>query len=482
MTDELTNISNTAESEDNVLEVSPETTSEPTSTVMEQSTTDNIPTLDTKAEDTIESNSETPDDSSKKLTEDVATTLNKKISSVASSLSKEDLSKLAGKARETLSASASQGANTVMEGFEAVRDVRRAAKQTDAARNRLKQVHNELDESNALLAHREEIAQNYESIVEDQTALLIEAQNRIKKLAKQIKSEQTKEEKLKEQLAQLRETNKHDLRPHKIKLEQARDKVDEASKAVADAKRAMKLAESQHKEVVGRRDEEINHVNQAIEKSTARIEELNVELATLTAADTPDENALKHMRKSISKEERALDYSRSEIDEINEQHRRAIENALTHVYTQRNSLEFAQETLDEAKREVDEHKATYDKLYKNAHNRESEIDKQLATLAKTIADIQNQHDEAIARRDTAQSLIDEAEDVHATPEVTEELRNTISDTQAAIEVQQRQVQNLERREAKLREKTKQQRTVFIGVTIAAGIVVLLALLFITNIL
>ena len=258
--------------------------------------------------------------------------------------------------------------------------------------------------------------------------------------------------------------------------------MDEATKAVADAKRALKLAESQHKDVVGRRDEEINYVKQSIEKSTAHIEELNDELATLTASDSADKNALKHTRKAIAKEERALDRFHNDIADITEQHRRAIENALTHLYTQRNSLDFAQETLEDAKREADERKANYDKLFKDAHGRESEVDKQIAALTKAITDTQKQLDDATARRDNAQSLIDEAKEIHATPELTEELRNTISDTQAAIEVQQRQVQNLEKREAKLREKTKQQRYIFIGVLCAAGFIILLVLLSLAHVL
>ncbi|WP_294517647.1 hypothetical protein [Atopobium minutum] len=414
--------------------------------------------------------------------DDVAATINKTISSVANSINKDDLTKFAGKARETISSGASQGANTVMEGFEAVRDVRRAVKQTNAARTRLKQVQDELAENSALLAHREEVAQNYTDIIDNQTTLRIEAQNHMKKLSQIIADKQAEEEKLRQKLATLRETHRQDLRPHKAKLEQAQDKVDEATKAVADAKRALKLAESQHKDVVGRRDEEINYVKQSIEKSTAHIEELNDELATLTASDSADKNALKHTRKAIAKEERALDRFHNDIADVTEQHRRAIENALTHLYTQRNSLDFAQETLEDAKREADERKANYDKLFKDAHGRESEVDKQIAALTKAITDTQKQLDDATARRDNAQSLIDEAKEIHATPELTEELRNTISDTQAAIEVQQRQVQNLEKREAKLREKTKQQRYIFIGVLCAAGFIILLVLLSLAHVL
>lgn len=472
MTDEFTHNPN-APTEDNA---APDTsTPEP---VSEAALTPSV-AEDASIEDLKEP--QVPDEPTEKPLEEVTSAINKTISSVAGSLNKDELTKFADKARETISTGASQGAHTVMEGFEAVRDVRRAAKQTDAARVRLKQVHSELDETKALLAHREDVAQNYKSIIEDQTALCTEAQNHMNKLSAQIADKRAEEDKLKQQLTELRETNRQDLRPYKAKLEQARDKVDEATKVVADAKRALKVAESQQKEVVSRRDEEIDHVNQSIKKSTAHIEALHEELATLTAADTPDEKALKQTRKAISKEERALDCAHTEISEITERHRRAVENALTHVYTQRNSLDFAQETLEDAKREANEHKATYDKLYKDAHGRESEVDKKLAALAKAIADIKKQLDEAIARRDAAQVLIDEAEDIHATPERTEELRNTICDTQAAIEVQQRQVQNLEKREAKLREKTKQQRSVFIGVLFAASIVILLILLFVTHI-
>ena len=84
--------------------------------------------------------------------------------------------------------------------------------------------------------------------------------------------------------------------------------------------------------------------------------------------------------------------------------------------------------------------------------------------------------DADQRSTEAQALIDEAEEIAATPEVTTALKASIQDKRAALASQQRQVESLSSAERSLRKRTKKQRIVFVAVlAVIVCVVVLIAL-------
>ena len=95
--------------------------------------------------------------------------------------------------------------------------------------------------------------------------------------------------------------------------------------------------------------------------------------------------------------------------------------------------------------------------------------------------IQTLCDDARILAQKAQELLDEANDVHATPEKTVELRDSISDQQAAFVVQQRQVEALEGAEKSLRERTKRSRALFVAVAVLAVVLLVLVVLLATGV-
>ena len=92
-----------------------------------------------------------------------------------------------------------------------------------------------------------------------------------------------------------------------------------------------------------------------------------------------------------------------------------------------------------------------------------------------IRDVTKELKAAQARVDAAQALIDEANDIHSTPDATRELEQRVSDEKAALEVQQQQVDQLAETERSLRERTRQERAIVIAIIVAVAAIVLLVL-------
>ena len=76
----------------------------------------------------------------------------------------------------------------------------------------------------------------------------------------------------------------------------------------------------------------------------------------------------------------------------------------------------------------------------------------------------------------AQGLLDEANGIHATPEVTEALIASVNQQHADIEQQNALIEQLATNEKSLRDSTRGKRVMFIGV-IAAAVVLLIVILF-----
>ena len=79
------------------------------------------------------------------------------------------------------------------------------------------------------------------------------------------------------------------------------------------------------------------------------------------------------------------------------------------------------------------------------------------------------------RMDAAQALLDEANDIHSTPEKTQRLRSDITAALADLDAQSEKVRSLAGAERDLRESTKRSRTIFKVMIGAAVLVVLLVL-------
>ena len=124
--------------------------------------------------------------------------------------------------------------NSVAKGLSAMREVRQVSKQRASASDSLREIEAGLVQDRDELAHREEIVENFDSIVETQSAAEANAKNDIARLTVQIKEEQLSIEEANEELRRLKEANEQTLRPYRNLMDSSRGRSDDAAKALAN--------------------------------------------------------------------------------------------------------------------------------------------------------------------------------------------------------------------------------------------------------
>ena len=372
------------------------------------------------------------------------------------------------------------GAAAVAQGFSAMRDVRRASKQSAAARSRFQAIRKSIDEDTATLEHRVDVEGRFERIVADETARLEAA------LAERDEAQGTADgltaerDEAQARLDRLKKDNEERLRPYKNLMDTARGRADDAAKALSEARRAVKVAEGQVSDATSRRDARTGSSQKAVSNAEERLAMLREERQRLGQAG--DERARAEIDEAIAAEGAALARAQAETTTVDDDTRRTLENAQTHLYTQRQSLKIAEEQHESAKRESAERKEEYERMHKEAHSAEQALDDQVVTLSNRLRSASKDRDAAQRRAHAAQELLDEANDIHATPQKTAELRDSIRDQQAALAVQQRQVDSLAATEKALRERTKRQRVLFAAVVAVSVVLVALLVLAVTGVL
>ena len=86
----------------------------------------------------------------------------------------------------------------------------------------------------------------------------------------------------------------------------------------------------------------------------------------------------------------------------------------------------------------------------------------------------------VERAGAAEAALEEAREIHATPEVTEQLRHGIQEGESALARQQSEVDSLADTERRLRESTRSKRFLLIGVAVAIVVIVVLLVVLLTR--
>lgn len=372
-------------------------------------------------------------------------------------------SKAAGSAKDRLKS-----------GLAAMRQVHAASKEHSTARDHMASIQQDLAADQAELDHRNDIEAHFDAIVQEQSAELADATKDHDAAQAEIDALNAKHEELAKQLEQLKADHEQELRPYKNLAESTRSRADDASKSLADAKRAVRNAEAQVQDASNRRDARVATATRAVDNAQARLAKLQDELAALKR-DPSSSKPVSELNSTVAAEMAHLKTARDEVTSITAEAQRTVDNAQTHLWTQKQSLESAQKAADAARQEANQRKAEYDKLLQDAETEEATLDNEAVTKEMRIREVTKDLKAAQDRIDTAQALLDEANDIHSTPESTRDLAERVSDEKAALEVQQRQVDLLAQNEQTLREHTRQERAVFIAIVVAVALIVLLVL-------
>ena len=373
-------------------------------------------------------------------------------------------------------AGAARNASAAMaEGFSALKNVAAASREHSGARAQLREMQNAFDQDKAELDHRLDIETNYTRIVSAETAELQDAQGVADNATATIEALSQERDNLNNQLSSLKAENEQMLRPHKTLVESTRSRADDTSRILGDARRAVKDAESQADEAARRREQSIASANRALDSAQERLRKVQEDLKALQDNPGSALSAIFDLRGEVAQETASVEAARADIQTVTLDSQYAVDAAQQQLFTLRQTLETAENDYETAKNEAEERRAEYDRLHKECMQKEQALQREIDNRVAGIDEAEDVLRGAEDRITEAKGLLDEANEIHSTPEVTEALLASVNQQKAAIEAQQAHIQELATSEKSLRESTRGKRFLFIGV-IAGAVILLIVIL------
>lgn len=360
------------------------------------------------------------------------------------------------------------------EGAAAVREMSAARKAHAEAREQLEQLDATIADEEAELAHRREVAANYHAIISSETARR-DGATRAEQAAEAEQARiQGEIDALKERLQQMKDADSQTEKRLKAALDAAeareassRENGARLQRRLDDAKRNLEKAEEDQKNGVAA-------AQAAVESAESRLAMLHDEYAEVQRNPSANSAAYSvradELQTEISDAAHELQSARDDLPRITKE----LEDALAHA---RKAVSEAEKPMDDAKqafREVssaaDEARNTYREAKDDAAERQRKLKEEISGKEKERRAQEQAAEDARAEASEAQALIDEANDIHAHPEVTETIAARLEADRAEREEQAVEVEQLASTEKAVRERTRGSRARFIGAIV--GIVVL----------
>ena len=367
----------------------------------------------------------------------------------------------------------------ITEGVGAVRQVSAAKRAHASAREELEQLEQTILEQQDELAHRRDIEERYSQIIEEESARQDQAILNIAQAKAAQDSIRAAVDALKEKLAAVREADAQTEKRLKAAVDAAEGK--EASsresgtrlqRRLDDAKKSLEKAETE-------REVAIDTAQRAIDAAAARLATLREEFAEVQR--NPSANSAAY---SVRSNELQLEISDAAEELRQAQHALPVitEEVERSLATARAMGEEAKKPIDAAKRahrevtnEADEARDALDTAKNAAAERQREIRDQIAAQEKAIKEQDRLIAGEQAEADDAQAVMDEANDIHAHPEITEALEADLERNRAERAEQASEVQELADAERDVRQRTHDSRVRFMG-AIGIGAAIVLALI------
>ncbi len=361
----------------------------------------------------------------------------------------------------------------VSEGFSAMSEVRRAKREHADARDKLAKLQAEIESDNHTLEHRIQVERDFEQIVADQTAAIDAATKHIEELQGTLDEADSQREALEGQLADMKAAHAKDLEPYQQLAEAAKKRADSDQSAFNSARKAARAAEKHLKDLTKRRDGELDRAKRTINAAADQITSLNARLAELSSDPAENAGKISELNAEIAAQTAQREQATARLKTIPDEAAGAIKAAQATLASAKKQLEGAKSAADASKRDADGKNGDYKNLRSKYRGEEDALNDQIVEVQKRIRGINSQMADTRANLEAAQSILKEAEDIHATPEATKALEEKVRDNSAAATVQQQQVQALAEAEQEVRARTRQSRVRLIIMLILIAVVVCL---------
>lgn len=361
----------------------------------------------------------------------------------------------------------------VAEGFQATKEVHEAARETNNAKQQLKQLEENLAKDKEDLEHRDHVRDSYDDIITEQQSIINDAAKVMSEQSTQVDLLTVKKNQLIQKLEQQKVDDEAKIKPYKEVAATAKGRLDDISKTISEAQRGVKNAEAQLKEVTEKRDAAVASARKALENSQARQLSLREEIAGLKTDPAANHDAIIRLEEDLKSELARSEEAKKQSDEIQNSFQSSLEMAQTHYWTQSKSLEYSESSIDAARADYEQKQQEYDAVVAESNARQRILSKDIETLEEEIKAAKELFNEAADKHDAAQTIIDDAKEIYATPEITEQLRKSVDEQIINVNAKKHTLKSLIRGEKILREATRGQRIGFIAVVI--GMIVILAL-------
>ncbi|MCR4870331.1 MAG: hypothetical protein K5859_03415 [Atopobiaceae bacterium] len=362
------------------------------------------------------------------------------------------------------------------EGLTALKDVAAASREHSDAKALLREMETAFEADSETLQHRLDIESSFSRIVNEQTAELQDAQRVVAEATNTIETLSAQRDQLGNRLTALKGENEQMLRPYKALVDSTRKRSDDTSRTLGDARRAVKDAESQVEEANRRREQAVASANRALDSAQERLRQVQDELKAMQENPGSALSAIFDLKNEVAQETASVEAARVDVQTVTTDSQYAVESAQQQLFSLRQSVETAENDYETAKKEAEDRRTEYDRIHKDAMDKEEALQREIDARIGGIEEAQTMLRGAEERIKEAQSLLDEANGIHATPEVTEALIASVNQQHADIEQQNALIEQLATNEKSLRDSTRGKRVLFIGV-IAAAVVLLIVILF-----
>lgn len=365
--------------------------------------------------------------------------------------------------------------NAFLAGITALREVHHASRRTEEARQRLAELQAEIEEDTDELNHRLSIEQNFEQIIARNTADLEQASADEKDAhARGDLASATRSDLIK-QLEAMKAKHEEKLGPYRGLMETTKARADDASRALGEARRDAKSAESQEADAVRNRDAAIASANRAVDTARDRLQRAQDELTRAKQSQNTTPSTSDRLLHQVITEQAALDLAKQKVPTVTAEADQRVETAQTYLASRKQILAEVEHQASEAKAEAGARKEEYDGLYKQAMADEEALKKQIAICDSDLEQANDNAAEARERADVAQAALDEANDIHSTPEVTTELHERIANSQEQAATMNAEADSLAQKEHILRTETRGSRALIISIAIVLVIIIVVVI-------
>lgn len=367
----------------------------------------------------------------------------------------------------------------ITEGVGAVRQVSAAKRAHASAREELEQLEQTILEQQDELAHRRDIEERYSQIIEEESARQDQAILNIAQAKAAQDSIRAAVDVLKEKLAAVREADAQTEKRLKAAVDAAEGKEASSRESGTRLQRRLDDAKKSLEKAKTEREVAIDAAQRAIDTAAARLATLREEFAEVQR--NPSANSAAYSVRSnelqleISDAAEELRQAQHALPVITEEVERSLATARAMVEEAKKPIDAAKRAHREVTNEADEARDALDTANNAAAERQRELRDQIAAQEKAIKEQDRLIAGEQAEADDAQAVMDEANDIHAHPEITEALEADLERNRAERAEQASEVQELADVERDVRQRTHDSRVRFMG-AIGIGAAIVLALI------